>query len=249
MKPDKDPSGIDLVTEQLAFYRADATEFDGWLTTLLDERNQKPQAACYRAGRQCLAAICQARRPLGDVLELAAGTGRLTELYLPHATSVVLLDASPKSLELAAGRVPSERCADVTLIEADVFEWEPGGRVFDTVIFAAWLHHVPHARFDQFWAAVQGLLADHGQVIFDFPDARLPSPGVTAVPEEPTQHYTLYAPVDGISIRDHNGRRWRVVHNLWDPADLGARLAGLGWQMTILGPGLFGNVVWATARR
>ena len=61
--------------------------------------------------------------------------------------------------------------------------------------------------------------------------------------------YEFYAPVDGISTRDHFGRRWRVVHNLWDPEDLSDRLDGLGWTMNLLGTGLFGNIVWAEAHR
>ena len=77
----------------------------------------------------------------------------------------------------------------------------------------------------------------------------MPSPGLIEVPDEPTEDYSFYAPVDGISIRDYEGRRWRIVHNLWDPAELSARLADLGWHMTTLDNGLFANTVWATARR
>lgn len=29
-----------------------------------------------------------------------------------------------------------------------------------------------------------------------------------------------HVPHDGISVRDHFGRRWRVVHNLWHPRRL-----------------------------
>jgi hypothetical protein len=138
---------------------------------------------------------------------------------------------------------------DITLTEADVFDWDHHGRAFDTIIFSAWLHHVPHSRFERFWQIIDGLLAEHGEVIFDFPDARVPSPGLAEVPDEPTSGYSFYAPVDGISIRDYDGRRWPVVHNLWDPAELSARLADLGWHMTAIDTGLFANVVWATARR
>src|SRR3712207_9203402 len=65
------------------------------------------------------------------------------------------------------------------------------GRTFDTVIFSAWLHHVPDARFDRFWQKVRALLSERGEVIFDFPDARVAAPGRRDVPDEPTEGYTL----------------------------------------------------------
>ena len=242
-------NGEELLAEQRDFYRADAAQFDGWLSTLVDDGNDDLPARTYRAGRRRIAGHFAQRARLGHVLEIAAGTGRLAELYLPHAASIVLLDSSPESLALAAGRIPSRTSIDVTLTEADIFDWDDQGRAFDTVIFSAWLHHVPHSRFERFWQIVDRLLAEHGEVIFDFPDARVPSPGLITVPDEPTSEYNFYAPVDGISIRDHDGRRWRVVHNLWDPAELSARLTDLGWHMTALGTGLFANIVWATAYR
>ncbi len=242
-------AGDELLVEQRDFYQADARQFDHWLSTLVDDDNADLQARTYRTGRQRIAGVFEQSAPLGRVLEIAAGTGRLAELYLPHASSIVLLDSSSEMLNLAGERLLPAR-AEVTLIQADVFEWDDDGRTFDTVIFAAWLHHVPHSRFESFWRRIERLLTKEGEVIFDFPDARVPSSGRIEVPDEPTVAYSFYAPVDGISIRDHGGRRWRVVHNnLWDPADLSARLAELGWRMTALGPGLFDNVKWATARR
>jgi hypothetical protein len=55
--------------------------------------------------------------------------------------------------------------------------------------------------------------------------------------------------LDGTSIRDHAGRRLRVIHNLWDSDDLRSRLATLGWKMSVIGTGLFDNILWASARR
>jgi SAM-dependent methyltransferase len=242
-------NGHELLAEQRAFYRAQAEQFDGWLSTLVDERNDHLDARTYRAGRRRIADHFRQRAHLGHVLEIAAGTGRLAELYLPHAASVVLLDSSPESLALAARRLSPRAGADITLAEADVFAWDGHGRAFDTILFSAWLHHVPHSRFEHFWRIIDRLLAKSGEVIFDFPDAGVPSSGLTDMPDEPTPGYSFYAPVDGISLRDHDGRRWRVVHNLWEPAELSARLAGAGWHMEPIGTGLFADVVWATARR
>jgi SAM-dependent methyltransferase len=238
-----------LLAEQLDFYRADAEPFDRWLGELISPDNTKLVASTYRAGLARIADAFRDRAPLGRVLEIAAGPGRLAEVYLPYADSIVLLDASAESLAIAATRLAPDDSGHVSFVEADVFTWDGDGRPFDTIVFSAWLHHVPHALFDGFWQRIDTLLGPTGRVIFDFPDANIEPPGNTGIPSEPAQGYGFYAPVDGISIRDHFGRRWRVVHNLWAPADLADRLGRLGWKMTAIGPGLFGNIVWAEAVR
>lgn len=235
-----------LIEEQIDFYRTDATAFDDWLVTLVDTHNHEPIAQNYRVGRERVTKLFAQRAPLGDVLEIAAGTGRLAELYVPHADSALLLDASPESLAIAARRLDSE--PRITFLEADIFDWECGN-TFDTIMFSAWLHHVPHSRFAAFWTKVQTLLARGGRVIFDFPDADVSPPGQVDIPAEPTEDYGFYVPHDGISVRDHFGRRWRVVHNLWHRDELTSRLADLGWNVEFVGQGLFENIVWAVATR
>jgi SAM-dependent methyltransferase len=244
--PDPDDDAV-LLAEQRRFYQADAPTFDAWLSSLLDESNDEPVAVTYRDGRSRLAEVFAQRAPLGHLLEIAAGTGRLAQLHLPHVASAVLLDSSSDSLTIAGARLaPAERC---TLVEADVFAWDAPARTFDTVVFSAWLHHVPHSRFEEFWGLVASLLAEGGEVLFDFPDVTLPLAGHTEVPPDPVATYRFYAPEDGTSLRDLDGRRWRVVHHLWDRDELAARLRELGWEMSIVGPGQFADVVWASARR
>lgn len=241
------PSDDDLVVEQREFYDADAADFDAWLGTLVDETNDEPAALTHRRGRRNAGALFASRAPLGHVLELAGGTGRLIDLYRPHATSVTMVDASPASIALARSRLAAS--PDVDLIVADVFEWDAGGRRFDTIVFAAWLHHVPESRFAPFWNRVDTLLSPGGLVVFDFPDADRPLPGHRDIAETPGDDYRFHAPANGMSIRDHRGRRWRVVHRRWSAEALDADLHDLGWEMATLGPGLASDIVWATARR
>ena len=238
--------GDELIEEQIDFYRTDATAFDDWLATLVDTHNHEPVARNYRLGRERVAQLFAQRAPLGDVLEIAAGTGRLAELYVPHSDSALLLDTSAESLAIAARLLDSE--GRITFLEADIFDWEHDNTL-DTIVFSAWLHHVPHSRFSAFWTKVQTLLARGGRVIFDFPDAEVSPPGTVEIPTEPTEGYGFYAPRDGISVRDHFGRRWRVIHNLWHRNELSSRLDDLGWNMEFVGPGLFENIVWAEATR
>lgn len=239
----------DLVAEQRAFYRTEAGDFDGWLTTLLDERNDDATARNYRVARLAFAREVAERSPLGRVLEFAAGAGRLAELCLAFASSAVLLDTSGDSLAIAAERLRSAAPAPASFVEADAFAWQADGQTFDTIIFSAWLHHVPHSRFDDFWSRIASLLAKGGEVLFDYPDVHATPRGVVDIPDMPSDSYTFYAPRDGVSVRDRAGKRWRVVHNLWDTDELRSRLARLDWEMTVLGPGLFDNILWASARR
>ena len=244
---DDTTSDDDLLAEQRAFYRWDAEAFDDWLTGLVAEDNDDPSAVAYRLGRDRIAAVFAERAPLGRVLEVAAGTGRLAELYLAHAGSVTLLDASPESLAIAARRLPSP--GRVTFVAGDAFVWPATGKTFDTIVFSAWLHHVPHSRFDEFWDAVASALAPGGDVIFDFPDARVAPPGRTEVESEPTEDYSMYVPVDGVSLRPPRSALAGGPQPLGRPgARRPPRRARLDDGLP-LGPGLFGNVVWASARR
>ncbi len=237
----------DLIVEQIEFYRSSASSFDAWLDSLIDPRNHEPVAANYREARNRADELFASVAPLGEVLEIAAGTGRLAQLYLPHASTLVLLDASSVSLGIAAKRL--RRASDhITFRAADFFEW-PEMQTFDTIVFSAWLHHVPDSRFVAFWSKIETLLRPGGHVIFDFPDAALSPPGAREVPTEPSDTYAIYVPRNGVSLRDHQGRRWRVIHKAWRRDELEAQLRTLGWMTEWLGPGLFADIVWARASR
>lgn len=136
-----------LLTEQIAYYRARANEYDraydpGDVRDLLTVTEQLPIT--------------------GDTLELACGTGQWTHRLAARSRSVTALDASPEPLEIARTRVSSE---SVQFVEADVFRWRPTRR-YDTVFFAFWLSHVPPSRFADFWTTVAAALAPQGRAIF-----------------------------------------------------------------------------------
>lgn len=238
----------DLVDEQREFYRVESEQYEAWLRQLVDPTNDDADAVDLRRARAEVAARLAARAPLGRVLELAAGTGFLTELLLPHADSLTLLDSSDVSLGLARQRL-GDRGATAAFVTADVFTWEPCGRRFDTICFAAWLHHVPLERFDEFWGQVGDALADGGTVLFDFPTVSH-AMAREEMPEEPLQlGYRAYRSEDGVSIRDLDGRRWHVVHVLWQPDELLERLRTIGWRAEVIGAGWFGDVFWVAANR
>ncbi len=240
----------ELIAEQQAFYEADAEAFDAWLASLLDDTNVDDTARRYRAGRLTFLKLLDRLGPLGDVLEIAAGTGRLAPLYIPKAKTATLIDSSVTSLELATRNIRAAGHDQETRFAAgDVFDPPEHLDQFDTLVFSAWLHHVPQSRFESFWNVVDSHLTSGGDVIFDFPDARKPQAGADAVPPVPSEEYNIYRPVDGISYRDHHGKRWRVIHRAWDPEDLISELRFLGWRVRVEGPGMFNDILWATAKR
>lgn len=100
----EDERGKGLLDEQIAYYRAIASEYE-------DHALPSP-------GELELTAALEAFGPTGQVLELACGPGAWTERLLRHAESVIAVDAAPEMLARARARVGAER---VRFIEADLF--------------------------------------------------------------------------------------------------------------------------------
>jgi SAM-dependent methyltransferase len=193
-----------LLGEQVAYYRAVAGEYE--------------DHALPMPGGGELEDALDAFRPEGDVLELACGPGSWTVRLLRHARSVTAVDSSPEMLALAAARVGGD--PRVTLVEADIFEWRPERR-FDAVVFGFWLSHVPLERFARFWSLVDVSLAHAGRVFFADDGYRTPDEMVEG-PASST-----------IRRRLRDGTAHRIVKVPHDPAELQARLAALGWRITV----------------
>src|SRR3954470_25079140 len=128
----------DLLAEQVAYYRARASEYD---------------AGAYPEGRAAadrIAATVTGLRVTGSVLELACGTGMWTR-ELARRAAVTAVDSSPETIAIARPRCPP----GVRFQVGDVFA-APVTERFDVVFFAFWLSHVPAERFGEFFARVAG---------------------------------------------------------------------------------------------
>jgi demethylmenaquinone methyltransferase/2-methoxy-6-polyprenyl-1,4-benzoquinol methylase len=101
----------------------------------------------------------------------------------------------------------------VTYVQADVFAWTPPRATFDVCFFGYWLSHVPADRFASFWSAVAAALRPGGRVFLV--DSYHPGP----LPGD-TQEREL-----------NDGRRFTVVKRFWQPAELTAEAAALGWHL------------------
>ena len=191
------------ITEQVAYYRALAPEYD-------DHAIDVP-------GRAELVAALDRFGATGNVLELACGPGTWTPRLLRTATTVTAVDASPDMLGLAAARVGD---APIRFIEADVLSWRPDRR-YEAVVFGFWISHVPEDRFDSFWALVADCLEPGGRVFFMDDHHRTEAELVEGEA----------SPV--VERRLNDGTAFRVIKVPWKAPELEARLHDLGWDISV----------------
>jgi trans-aconitate methyltransferase len=208
-----------ILAEQLAYYRARATEYDEWWFRTGRYDHGVELNAAWRADaalvERSLIAHLDAARPR-SALELACGTGLLTRLVAPRVGRLLALDASPEVQAINRARVAG---ANVAYELADLFAWQPAAR-YDFVFMSFWLSHVPDDRFDEFWTKVRSALADGGSAyVIDSGWDTTSSATNHARPERER----------GIAVRKLNdGREYRVVKVFHDPTELARRLAALG---------------------
>ena len=82
-----------------------------------------------------------AEAPLGRMLDVGTGTGRMAELFEPAATEVVALDNSPEMLRLARARLQHLAPGRVELVHGDFAALPFADGSFDTVLFHQVLHY------------------------------------------------------------------------------------------------------------
>ena len=221
------PGAIDdrrLLDEQIAYYRARASEYDAWwLRTGRFDRGPANNAA-WRADaavvEKAVTDTLAAAQP-SSVLELACGTGLFTRHLAPRVQEVTAVDASPEVIAINRGRVAS---ANVRYVEADLFAFAPERR-YDCVFMSFWLSHVPHARFDGFWSMVRRALAPGG-LAFIVDSLHNPTSYAVNHPA-PDRHAGI------VTRRLDDGREFRIVKVFWEPAKLEARLAACGFAAAI----------------
>jgi ubiquinone/menaquinone biosynthesis C-methylase UbiE len=192
-----------LLAEQIAYYRAIANEYEDHSIPGPGEREVIEALEGFRA--------------TGNVLELACGPGAWTERLLRHATSLTAVDAAPEMLARAKARVGTER---VRFIQADLFSWRPDRR-YDAVFFGFWISHVPLDRFEAFWSMIADCLEPGGRVFFTDDSYRAPEELIEGESSATVQR------------RLNDGTAFRAVKVPHQPADLQARLDGLGWSIRV----------------
>ena len=239
--PDDENSGsaIDnLMTSQMAYYRAHAARYDDWwLREGRHDLGDRFRSEWLSEISTVMTAI-SSLAPLGDVLEFAGGTGNWTVELARLARSILVVDSAREVVAIAQQKVAS---GNVTWTIEDIFNYRPI-RQYDTVFFAFWLSHVPPERFNQFWSLVADCLAPGGRVIFI--DNAHPSLS-SHVPElnelRTDSADTVLAGIDsvtdlktGVSTRvAADGSTYDLIKIWREPQELEARLKPLGWHFDI----------------
>ena len=89
---------------------------------------------------QALAAML-GEGPLGALLDVGTGTGRMAELFAPSASRVTGLDKSPEMLRVARARLDKLPAEAVELVQGDFTALPFAAGHFDTVLFHQVLHY------------------------------------------------------------------------------------------------------------
>jgi SAM-dependent methyltransferase len=229
----------DLLSDQRAFYRARAPEYDQWWQRRGRYDHGPDDAAEWDRQVQLVVQALDTFGPVGDVLELAGGTGWWTQHLAQTAASLTVLDSSDETLRINRERVGRP---DVTYIVTDIFGWRPDQR-YDTVFFSFWLSHVPRSLFGTFWALVGSCLRPGGKA-FLIDNRRDP----TRTVQDP---YTVDEADDVQRRRLSDGSEHRVVKVFYEPDELAERLQRLGWVADLAGTSrfIYGSAVDAASEK
>ena len=217
-----------ILDQQLAYYRARAAEYDDWWERRNDYDEGPELLAAWQADIAELRAWLDVLGPLGDVVELAAGTGNWTVELTARAASVTALDAAPEVLAINAAKL-AERGVRATHQVVDLFAWEPD-RTFDTVYFSIWLSHVPPVRWQAFWRSVRAALAPDGRVVFI--DSSSPAHSAENGPSRRRAKPDRSDAEHRETRRLRDGATYEIVKRYWTPTQLVAELDAEGWAAT-----------------
>ena len=89
--------------------------------------------------------------PLGQVLDIGTGSGRMAELFAPRADHVVALDKSLDMLRVARAKLQNLPAATVELVQGDFIALPFAARRFDTIL----IHQVLHFAQDPGTALIE----------------------------------------------------------------------------------------------
>jgi SAM-dependent methyltransferase len=158
--------------------------------------------------------------PSDRCLELASGPGRFTGALLDVCPHITAVDANVEMHDVNRSQHGDER---IEYVVADLFDYRPDGE-YELIFAGYWLSHVPARRFERFWSMLRGSLAPGGTVVM-VDDGVLDADGTEQFAEDPTG--------GGAQRRLADGREFTIVKTAYEPRDLEARLAALGWHATV----------------
>ncbi len=149
---------------RLAVVRAErAAAADGWFALHAEDWDRERSLFSREADVEAAVAAALGDKPLGTLLDVGTGTGRMIELLGPQATRALGVDRSPEMLRLARGRIEAAGLASAEVRSGDMYALPAGDASVDTVV----MHQVLHFADDP--AAVISeavrVLRPHGRLL------------------------------------------------------------------------------------
>jgi ArsR family transcriptional regulator len=136
---------------RLAMVRAErAAAADSWFAAHAEDWDRERSLFTHEAEVEAAIVAAFDGRPLGDLVDVGTGTGRMIELLGPQASSALGVDRNPEMLRLARGRIEAAGLGHVQVRFGDMYDLPRESASADTVV----LHQVLHFADDP--AAVIG---------------------------------------------------------------------------------------------
>lgn len=213
-----------ILQEQIEYYRARAGEYDDWFFRRgRYDRGDDVTERWFEQVEQVRRALRAVPLDLGEVVELAPGTGLWTQEIAQRAKRLTAVDASVEMIELNRARL-GPLAAKVDFIVDDLFTWNPD-RKFDAVVFCFWISHVPANRLDGFLQRVARMTRSGGSVFF--------LDGLREQTSSARDHVLPTPDVEQMTRRLDDGREFAIVKNFWDSRDLESRCARAGLAVSV----------------
>ncbi len=214
-------SDTPILQQQIAYYRARASEYDEWFYRL--NRYDKGEAV-NQQWFEDVALLLRTVSGLGHVgtaLELACGTGIWTRELVKLVDQVTALDASPEMIDLNRSKL---NAPNVTYRQVDLFAWEPD-KQYDLVFFAFWLSHVPPERLADFLAKVSRAVRPGGRVFMINSRENDTSPAKDN-PLRADEHIER-------TRKLNDGREFKIIKVFYQPTDLRSALSQAGFSASV----------------
>ena len=204
--------------EQAEYYRARAEEYDEWFYRAgRYDRGAEATAQWFKDAEEVRTAL-HALAPVGEVLELAAGTGIWTGELIKIGQYITAVDASAEMNAINRSKHPD---APLTFIEADLFNWQPDHQ-YDLIFFGFWLSHVPPEKLDNFLSMVAQALRPGGKLFLVDSRREDTSTAANHADEYPDNLYH--------ERKLNDGRTFTIYKIFYEPDALRDRLAQHGIQ-------------------
>jgi ubiquinone/menaquinone biosynthesis C-methylase UbiE len=130
-----DQARLDTVKRQRAgaanaYFRANAQQWDQIRSLHIDEREVEAGVLEALGGH-----------PIGDLLDLGTGTGRMLEIVAPRVERAIGIDLSREMLAVARANLEKANLHNCTIRQGDIFQLPFADQSFDAAIFHQVLHY------------------------------------------------------------------------------------------------------------